>query len=137
MNYTSINQSKRLSELGLSKEKADMYYIYQGTDAEGKQHYSIDAHGWDDDITQDDIPCWSVGSLIKKLPNDIVYTDKYTDPIHCTLNLTKSGVGYCSSFNEYTDRSFNRCWMENPDLIDALYNCVVWLLEEGHIKKGE
>ena len=70
MNYTTIEQSKKLLELGLSPESADMYYFKQVDpdyfppdvesikptpfviSIENKPYYTYD------------IPCWSVVSLL-------------------------------------------------------------------------
>ena len=140
MNYTSIEQSKKLLELGLKPETADMYYFLDPTPV--GNIYSpvvifIEKHlkSRMPEYNKGDIPCWSVGALIKVLPHDIVYQTKLFEPTHCGLNLSKTGVGYASSIDRYPDRSFNQCWTENPDLIDALYNCIVWLLENKYIKK--
>ena len=139
MNYTSIEQSKKLLELGLSPESADMYYLGLADIDTGKILFSENSSPIEvgSPYGENTLPCWSVGALIKVLPHDIVYQTKLFEPTHCRLNLSKTGVGYASSIDRYPDRSFNQCWTENPDLIDALYNCIVWLLEEGHIKKGE
>jgi len=97
-NYTTQEQSKRLIDLGLPKESADMYYglqyedvcagAYTGFDdyPKGGTYYldepslrhtnpagtytiengeRIDLGGVKDKLKETDIPCWTVGQLIK------------------------------------------------------------------------
>lgn len=98
-NYTTIEQSKHLIDLGLPKESADMYYklqykcscggwAYTGLDEcpkEGTYYLDepllrhtnpsgtytiengerIDLSGVKDKLKKTDIPCWTVGQLIK------------------------------------------------------------------------
>lgn len=136
--YTSIEQSKKLLELGLSAESADMEYMFLKKDGSKVSNIPfVKEPNEEPDCCYNFVSCWSVGALIKLLPHDIVYQTKLFEPIHCMLNLSKTGVGYSSSINGYPDTSFNQCWIENPDLVDALYNCMVWLLENNYIKKTE
>lgn len=128
--YTTISQSKKLLSLGLSPETSDM--IYSMVNGRSTPFIRLEKINELDELH--DVPCWSVGALIKLLPHDIVYQTKLFEPTHCMLNLSKTGVGYSSSIDRYPDRSFNQCWMENPDLVDALYNCMVWLLENNYLK---
>ena len=97
-NYTTIEQSKHLIDLGLPKESADMYYeiqykdvcagAYTGLDecpTEGTYYLDeptlrhtyplgtytnengkrIDLSGVKEKLKKTDIPCWTVGQLIK------------------------------------------------------------------------
>lgn len=114
MNYTNIKQSKKLLELGLSPKSADMFYQWIPYGDSGCC-----------------MPCWSVGALIKLLPSSIV---------------DKKGVKYirCSDFAHveylagYWDRGYHyKIFSEfthNQSLVDVLYKCVKWLLENNYIK---
>jgi len=80
-NFTTQEQSKRLLELGVPANSADMYYglfveavIYTGYDdvPKGKTFYChepsvrhIDSNGTVCELKRTDIPCWSVGRLIE------------------------------------------------------------------------
>lgn len=80
-NFTTQEQSKRLLELGVPANSADMYYglfveavIYTGYDdvPKGKTFYCnepsvrhIDSNGTACELKRTDIPCWSVGRLIE------------------------------------------------------------------------
>lgn len=69
MNYTNIEQSKKLVELGIDPITADMYYT------------SLDNHNipwiWSSKplLEVNDIPCWSTGALINLLPKTIIGKD--------------------------------------------------------------
>lgn len=58
--FTTIEQSKKLLELGLPADSADCYYLY-GYGEEGYSYSEEPYVGFPD--TKDDIPCWSVGRL--------------------------------------------------------------------------
>lgn len=125
MNYTSVEQSKRLLELGLKPETADMYWMHQGF-SEGKDYYGIDAYGWDCDVTDEDIPCWSAGKLIDFLPGDVE-----KDGFHYYLTLEKdSTMGYVLSYGilwKFT------C----EDLVKSLIYTLEWLIKDGYIKESK
>ena len=77
MNYTTIEQSKRLLELGLNLETADMVYIKHATSSNLEFRF-------DDDVPPmvlgktsfskldvPALPCWSVGALLDLMPISI------------------------------------------------------------------
>lgn len=115
MNYTSIEQSKKLLELGLSPESADCMWEQHNTESPYitvKPHTtlgrSIGAHA---------IPCWSVGALIALLPLGTT--------IHS--HFTSVGVAY----EIYTEKER----FERLSLFEALYDIIEWLLKQGCIKQ--
>ena len=124
MNYTSIKQSKHLLKLGLNPESADMYWFRDNTEV--PQVFPKDMMHNSVSVTY---PCWSVGALIKLLPGDIYYNN-----VHCMNMLSANGVGYYSPYKPDEQRAASITWGENPDLVDALYNCIVWFLENKYIK---
>lgn len=76
---TSREQSERLLALGLKKETADMKYpctreYYGGVLTEGTSSLPIIIDTKDDDITEYDIPAWSLHRLIK-----LIDTSPYKD----------------------------------------------------------
>lgn len=125
MNYTSIEQSKKLLELGLNPESADMCY-------QSVTKYDYSGGYWEPTIKgsaldinyEDDIPCWSVGALLKLISN---------------YSLRKMGSKYWITFYNAPKISptpthvIDDCNNE----IEAVYEMVVWLLENGYIKKVE
>ena len=123
MNYTTIEQSKKLLELGLSPETADMlweqhffeipYVTVKPYTTKGR---SIGSHI---------LPCWSLEALLELLRS-------YND---------------CNSLSIFSNRSqkwqitisyYDVIWKDheeiNINLLEASYNTVIWLLENGYIK---
>ena len=74
-NYTSLEKSKKLLELGLNPESADMYYPW---DADSKSVFNIPIVK--DDYSMSCIPCWSLGALLEVMPKAI---NKYCESIKC------------------------------------------------------
>ena len=68
MNYTTIEQSKKLLELGLSPESADMFWFRD--DTEVPKIFPKDMMHNSASVTY---PCWSVGALLEMLPFPVLY----------------------------------------------------------------
>lgn len=118
--YTSIEQSDKLLELGLPLKSADMFYneepdeIYPKNIVDTKcpsvireehKHY-LEEYG---------IPCWSLGALLEVMPE--------------SYQLTKG------KNNKYQFMLFHNLihdWFNTP--LEAVYNMVCYLLENGLIK---
>ena len=116
---TSIEQSRKLVALGIDLQTADMYYLPQVMN-EGETLWPID-EGYDlDDADQ---PAWSLSALLEVIPKE------------CEPDIQKSPISgvyfaYCfaDSKAHITD--------DHGNAIDAAYEMVCWLLEQGLIKKG-
>lgn len=109
--YTTIEQSKKLLEVGMNPETADMIY----TMVNGRCTPFIRVETIDE-LEEDDVLCWSLGALL-----DIIKPFNY----HLTQN-TQGNYIISTSFN---------AWI-NSELLNALVDMVVWLLENGFIKKN-
>lgn len=132
VNYTSIEQSKKLLELGLSPESADMIHIC--SIIRGKENGFLDVvpkesilYAMHTTIEEKEksIPCWSLGALLELIP---IITKKLSHPPSLTKAL--DGSGY---FIEYP------CYPNLPIYVDknpikVAYKAIVWLLENGYIK---
>jgi len=115
---TTIEQSKHLLELGLGIKSADMclcktaqdtWFLCAGTPGE------YDAHT---------VPAWSLSALLEVMRK-----------LNATITLQIIGN---STFLRIKDNGF--LWqkdihVKNP--MDAVYGAMLWLLEQGLIKKGE
>lgn len=135
--YTSILQSKKLLELGLNPETADMYWEYNHN-----IHIYDDIprivviKNWNDKYNKN-IPCWSLGTLLEVMPTIEKDVDEY--------------IPYFIKNSEYWERKIQPFWycfyallddsntelitFRNSIAIEAAFNMVVWLLENGYIKK--
>ena len=116
IHYTTVEQSKKLVELGLNPDTADMFYSRRPT---GKSDYSIfpdfKSEGRLEVFTKVDLPCWSLGALLKLIPN-------------YQLQTQDKGVGILFGCRKELKI------IEASTANEAVYNMVIWLLENGYIK---
>lgn len=121
MNYTTIEQSEKLVELGLNPDTADMYYFCDPTPAGNVMHPTLiivekHLHSRLPEYDKGDIPCWSLSALLGIIPNYQLQTqDKSVGILFCCRKELKI--------------------IEGNTPLEAAYNMVVWLLENGYINK--
>ena len=131
-NYTTIEQSKHLIELGLSAETADMLW-----EQHNREDPYVTVKPWTTkgkNIGAHVLPCWSLGALLDIMPKTI--TDEYD---------SKGCLGMCVFHNSswgwvvYYSNADADCSSiheeQGKTLLEAAYNMVCWLLEQGYIKK--
>ncbi len=117
---TSIEQSKKLIELGLDVYTADMkwfisldeYSIEEISVFKQLVEFNLFAY---DDIDWDNthfIPAWTISALLNIIPN---WTMNKTDKINLTCNL------------------YYHCEVGYNDPIDAAFETICWLLENNKI----
>lgn len=120
--YTDISQSKKLAEI-LPLESADMYYPKDAFEynyaKEPVCHYSGIglAH-----------PCWSLAALLDVMPKIP----------RVEFNLVLPGVDGEPPYIAFDDCRENHqvhLNFEGSTPLEAAYNTVCWLLENGYIKK--
>ena len=110
MNYTSIEQSKKLLELGLSPETADIWWDETERFPRFIKHYH-------DYLSQQipPVPCWTTGALLNLIPSYTIIQNPLTDNIVIWSQGLNTG--------------------EWETLLDACYNMVCQLLVSNLIKK--
>ena len=120
--YTTLEQSKKLLELGLSPETADMYwregeYINEDT-GEPLKEYGLIAgkHAGDKPF----IPCWSLGTLMEIIPGFIC--------------LNKDGTYWCD-WSSISSNTINYTSSEYNTPIEATFETLCYLIENNIIKK--
>jgi len=101
---TTIEQSKKLMELGIDVNTADMYWWYGG------KVYYVEAMEDGDFNKESDIPCWSLSALLELIDNKAGIAKEYG-----TWFSYDNGKSHCGK----------HC--DNP--LDAVFEMVVWLLE--------
>ena len=120
---TSVNQSKKLLELGLNPETADMYYFLDPTPAGSIYHLTPMAVDYGiknlPEYDKGDVSAWSLGALIEMLPKGLK-----KDNLHIIPSASLWHVGY--DFSEHVERSDN--------LLEAVYATIIWLLENKYLK---
>lgn len=123
MYYTTIEQSKKLIELGLNPDTADMC-IWE---SEGKLYVYVHKP---DDINC--IPCWSLGALLEVMPPYLFEFERGID-LNIYRNLNGKGwhVSYMPNNDESMQKDKFRQITNGGTPIEAAYNMVCWLLENG------
>lgn len=129
---TSLEQSKKLIELGIDVNTADMYY---------EDDTSVEfGHGWH----PQHIPCWSLAVLMNMLPSEFTEKGEYSETTYkidirkyaLTGDVDLYQIAY-GNYHWYEDGSHTWSDMintgEKEDLIDAAFQMVVWLKENGKI----
>lgn len=137
---TTIEQSQHLFELGLDPMTADMSYTYFNDDELG---LSLIPYMFNSRVA---IPAWSLSALLEMMPIHIArdgmeYKLKvYPSGLFSTHSDTsKWTLQYCGI--DYSYRSRDKypilVAVTQHDIIDAAYEMVCWLLEQGLLKKGD
>ena len=105
MNHTTLEQSKKLIELGLDPSSADLWYAerYEGKHTpEGMYYTEKEPYTYYLSLTKPsegncsidyikDIPCWSIGALIELIPESIKEDDSSrVDNSHSSETISKS-----------------------------------------------
>lgn len=123
---TSIEQSRRLLELGVPVGKASMMYqshYTQGVPKLYAQPYQRNGYPAKEKIREDVIPAFTVADLLNLLPMYVI-TEWGSEPLKvCKVQSDEWLVGY-----GYTSphRSFSR------SLVDACVSRIEWLLSDGY-----
>lgn len=131
--YTSIEQSKKLLELGLNPDTADMHYFDRLIHRTDTKLVSLDSYFSALERTYDAndiLPCWSLGALLNLMPKENENPFKNSNAF----------IGYGDG--QYRCVYLNGDWESSHQTIgdtpiEAAYNMICWLLEYGYIKKGE
>lgn len=114
---TTIEQSKKLIELGIDVETADMSYQHFIPDVYIPQLYEQDE--------EDDIPAWSLAALLDLLPSVIIRNGKI-------MFLTMEKEGTYNLYYKSEDR-LDELQETKEELIDACYEMIVRLKENNKI----
>ena len=147
--YTTIEQSRKLLELGLSPKTADLSWV---TDLEGDHIIARPYKEIHDELEQlrtnlgelesKESPAWSLSALIELMPATI-QTRESKEPYSLMLfkrpPIADEGYFYEIEYgyrNPLTVGWLNE-WYEikgGNDLIEVCFDMVVWLIEKGYIK---
>jgi hypothetical protein len=135
MNYTTVEQSKKLLELGLNPESADMWWTplnWQLTE------YYVEVKQDGIGTPKNPLPCWSLGALLKLMPKTIsvpvdersayFYDLEWQFANDNSLRYIPTNRGKCL-IDIYSDHDIGR-----KSFIETTFEMMVWLLENGYIK---
>lgn len=116
---TSLEQSQKLIELGIDVNTADMIYLYNDI----MDRYIEPAIIREFKFISNTLPAWSLTALLELIPTSI---DEYTKDFS-QLEITKCSVSYV-----YATDNLRRGFLKD-NLLDAAFEMVVWLKENGKI----
>ena len=119
---TTIEQSKKLIELGLDANTADMYYPYLGSEEYGDTPRVGKGMVYSG---KEDIPSWSLSALLNLLPHtdlDGVELNNYSDD-----RKVWTALFYWKNIRTQIKIA------DNP--FDAVFKVVCWFLENKEIMK--
>jgi hypothetical protein len=138
---TSIEQSKKLIDLGLNSETADMHYVRKVTDHMGNKvngEFSYPKYGnpnseyanylFQNFTSYETLPAWSLCSLLELMPSAIESNGHY----YCLQigKLANETEWYVS----YDWEGWTYKIMKGDLKDDAVFDMMVWLLENNYIK---
>jgi len=141
--YTSVSQSKKLLELGLDPKTADMAYLKYADSNNLTPRFEgglpmVLGDIPIDEVDCDTLACWSLCALLDILPG-VIYNkcrmygwDIYPIPIDKNYRLAYIEFGNVNDPN-YIEIVFYE--VKDKTLIETVYSMVIWLLENGYIKK--
>lgn len=134
MEYTSIEQSKKLIELGLNIETADMVYASYNDVMTGERKY----RKWAMELTpmmkietERELPCWSLSALLELMPKIKFFKDE-----SAYYPLLQKYYAKDSWICKYENSGADEHWYIEKTPIDACCDMICWLLENDYIKKG-
>ena len=116
---TSIDQSKKLTELGIDVNTADMYYDVNNYGIQSKPEVAVGK------VWSKDIPAWSLAALLNIIP---VTCD---DGRHCLslINSNPNGdVDWLCCYEDCNGNLLMECYGINQ--VDACYEMIIKLHEQ-------
>lgn len=137
--YTTIEQSKKLVELGLNPDTADMKWYYWKDEIDAPK---VPTLGFDKAVLESYkntqavyLPCWSLGALLEVMPPYLFEFERGID-LNIYRNLNGKGwhVSYMPNNVESMQKDKFRQITNGNTPLEAAYSMVIWLLENGYIK---
>lgn len=116
---TDIEQSKKFIELGIDVNTADMWYQHIGYSIiDGKEKPTYFPMVIRDNISDDDIPAWSLSALVDLMPKNV--------------EIERTHIGWRCNYYSNND-SLLKYGKDENTLFDAVFDMVVWLLENNKL----
>ena len=119
---TDINQSRRLLELGLKKETADMCYLLEWETGA----FTLCPVGWNNfHRTTADIPAWSLHRILSLLPRSIRTDRNYYDIVIVQNEFIRLADDLGDTYK----------YFDKEELYEGMLDCIEWLIKEGYFNK--
>lgn len=128
---TTIEQSKRLLELGLRKETADMIHLYDDrSDYPQDWGWKTSIYKWHDRSLDDEsIPAWSLHRLIELCP-EYINIDGYADTTYWfKMYKLDNKIIYENDYDRWIYLG------DGDNLFNAFIDCIEWLIKEKHFNQ--
>lgn len=122
---TSLEQSKKLIELGIDRKTADMFWVNGVPGIFPPRLLPCHKRGMTDGT-----PAWSVSALLNLMPETIV-PDNGSHQVYQMDVYNYDGWRICEYVGEIDRDSL--VGFEKDYFIDAAYEMIVWLKENGKI----
>lgn len=127
---TSLEQSKKLIELGIDVSTADMYYSNHSIE----NYYSPIPHIGNYSIMHNQMPCWSLSALLELMPPYLFDFERGIDlNIYPNLSCKAWHCSYMPNAVENMKRDKFKQITSGDNLVDAAFEMVCWLLENKKI----
>lgn len=136
---TTLEQSRKLIELGVSPDTADMHYAFNAVGGSAFQEMidkSATLLPTNKNSRHPYEPAWSLSALLELIPSNV------SEPC---FNISKGGYDkghYIDTYFAYlesgclTDQVFFEC-RNAGTAIEATYELIVWLVENNYIKPND
>lgn len=142
---TTIEQSKRLLELGLDDDTADMFHPAQhiGKDIVRYSDSPMRVQEEHFEIFVDDLPAWSLHRLIAMLPDEVKMLPEViknipegTEKLSMATIINRFVPKLTKNYVFYTDWcGWRKIFNENDNIYDNIIDCIEWLIKDGHFNK--
>ena len=126
---TSIKQSRKLIELGIDINTADMDYIQFANDP---KVYDCVINIYNNEHEDNWIPAWSLSALLELIPP---YLGEFSEGIDFEFSKSMNKKWYSARYIQLNDDkaiTFNKV-VTGDTAIDAAFEMVVWLKENNKI----
>ena len=125
MKVLSIEQMTKLKELGVDVEPNGLDFMYsEVVPVECRLMYA-------ESVCEDDMKAFTLQDVIELLPAEIQTNDS-----NYYLVITKIAKdSYISAYDiDLQDGSMNEVQFFSNDVLDAAYQMLIWVIENGHLK---
>ena len=139
---TTVKQSKKLIELGIDVNTADMRYMYRhweidentvGAQSDASIGFDSDFYyGADNGKTYHYIPAWSLSALLELIPP---YLEEFKDGIDFGFSKSMNGKWYSAHYIQLDNSglvTFHKT-VTGDTSVDAVFEMIVWLKENGKL----
>lgn len=123
MKVLSIDQMTRLKELGVDVTPKEECLMYT---SDSSDNYYLK---YGESTCEDDVAAFSLQDIIELLPKSIrINSVKHWFCVSQNWLLTEFQVMYFAGYDSYD------VIKQNKSLLQAAYNMLIWVIENGHLK---